>query len=983
LLTSPLSQAECELVCTELLSLPSLFPTIFDPDPIKDIVTLHCALFSIQYACAKSWLDSGLKVDRIIGHSFGQLTALCVAGSLSLFEAFRLVSERARLVEAHCGPENGLMLAVEGSDVDHLLRLAEQQCQHFSADIACYNGPRSFVIAGDDASIQAIEKASEALPTSFRLKRLDNSHAFHSQLLDGIIPGLLQAAGELHFGTPVIPIEACSNDDDWSKITAEKIARHTRMPVHFMDTVRRVEQQVNGPVIWLEAGSGSPIIPMIKRAVISEPPSHQHVYISTSLRNSDAQINLAKAICRLWSNGVRAQFWPFHRSQRSSYNWVNLPPYQFAKTSHWLDYKPAASIWETPTIASANSHSELLQLLPNQARQGEALFEINPKNELYRLSTQGHEVVDQSLCPASLYIEFVLTASRLLSDAETAFVPHISGLAMSSPLVLNPVGRVFLKLVEKKSQSGSWDFSIFSQNEQAKHDAPINHSTGCVTVSKFGTLSTISHFQSLKGLILQRCNEIESSSMSIGFKGPTVYQAMRRVVTYLDYYHGIQSIYTLGSEAIAHVTLPPARPSSMGAGFCDPVLVDSFTQVSGVLANCFTLDGDNEMWVCNFIGEIAFTQTFVENGRKEHSWIVYCKYEKPSPKRLQCNIFVFEPQSGHLVLTIMSIEFQKVSIKSLSKILSRLNSLKTPIHDVPAKASSDRIETDFLAYGTAHAAIAHQPVQKELPNGITDTTGNRFESLQKIKEMLRDVIEIPLEEISPDSTLEDLGIDSLLVTEIFTEINKRFKVLISHSDFATITDVRGLAQLVSSEMIPSSSPPSTLISTHQSSTTHASPSPQSTLISTHQSSTSHAAIANQPVQKIKEMLSDIIEIPLEEISPDSILEDLGIDSLLATEIFAEMNMRFKVSISHSDFATIFDVQGLAQLISSSCPSSTSTSTSTSTPRSTSSSTQIDIETVVYGEGDGTPLSADIYYPNGLGDTQRPLPIGGSTHPPCL
>lgn len=89
----------------------------------------------------------------MIGHSFGQLTALCAAGSLSLFEAVRLVSERARLVETHCGPENGLILAFEGSDVDRLLRLAEQQCQHFSADIACYNGPRSFVIAGDDASI--------------------------------------------------------------------------------------------------------------------------------------------------------------------------------------------------------------------------------------------------------------------------------------------------------------------------------------------------------------------------------------------------------------------------------------------------------------------------------------------------------------------------------------------------------------------------------------------------------------------------------------------------------------------------------------------------------------------------------------------------------------------------------------------------------------------------------------------------------------
>lgn len=62
----------------------------------------------------------------------------------------------------------------------------------------------------------------------------------------------------------------------------------------------------------------------------------------------------------------------------------------------------------------------------------------------YQLGTQGHEVVDQSLCPASMYPEFVLAASRLLTHAETALVPRVSRLAMSSPRVPSPVGRVFL-----------------------------------------------------------------------------------------------------------------------------------------------------------------------------------------------------------------------------------------------------------------------------------------------------------------------------------------------------------------------------------------------------------------------------------------------------------------------------------------------------------------------------------------------------------
>jgi len=878
---SPL-QAECDLVCTEDLSLPSLFPQIFDPEPIKDIVALHCALFSIQYACAKSWLDCGLKANRLIGHSFGQLTALCVAGSLSLFHALRLISERARLVEAVRSTESGLMLAVEGSELDlnRLLRLAEEQCQHYSADIACYNGPQSFVISGDEVSIQAIEKASENFPDLFRMKRLENSHAFHSRLLDGIIPELLQIAGELRLMAPTMRIEACS-DDDWSHVTAEKIARHTRGPVRFMDAVRRVEQQIDSPVIWLEAGSGSPIMPMVKRAV---DLSHEHVYISTPLRSSEARMNLTKATCRLWSNGVRVQFFSFHGSQRSSYTWINLPPYQFAKTSHWLSYKPTEPVWGTSTTAPENSQSELLRLLPARSRNGEVLFEINPKHELYQLGTKGHEVVEQTLCPASMYNEFVLTASRLLSDAAAPFVPQLSGLKMSSPLVLNPIGCVLLRLVERRSQAGSWDFSLFTRDEQNKHVDPITHATGSVTISNSGAPSTaISHFQSLKGLILQRCHEIESSPMSIGFKGPTVYRAMRLVVTYLDYYHGIQSIYSMGNEAVARIALPASRPLDMGTGFCDPVLIDSFTQVSGVLANCFARDEDNEMWVCNFINDITFTPRFVETGRKEQTWIAYSKYEKPSPKKLQCDIFVFEPESGQLVLTIMAISFQKLSIKSLTKTLGRLNNLnKAPVQDAPGKAISSRVETDLSAYSTIHDAIIYQPMQQEPSRESTHAV----------------VAPPPVEKVLPSETVPTSGIGS------------------------------------------------------------------------------------GAMQKVKQMLSDIIEIPIEEISPDSDLGGLGIDSLLVTEIFAEVNQRFKVSLSHSDFATITDVQELAQLVSSSqTPASISTAVSTppSTEESAGSWTQNDMETVRYGERGGTHLSADVYYPVGVADARRALPIGESIH----
>lgn len=825
-----------------------------------------------------SWLDCGLEVDRIIGHSFGQLTGLCVAGSLSLSDALRLVAERARLIHTLCSSETSAMLAVEGTnvDMDFLLHEAEQQCRPLSADIACYNGPKSFVIAGDLPSIEAIERASEALSTPLRMKRLENSHAFHSRLLDCIMPGLLRTAEKMQFATPRIPIEACSNEDDWSDITAEKIARHTRMPVHFMDAVRRLEQQVDGPLIWLEAGSGSPIMTMLKRAVQPRSPGH-HVYIPTSLRGPDAQASLAKAVCRLWSNSLRVQFWLFHKSQRSSYSWINLPPYQFAKTRHWLDYKPTSAVWEVAERTSVDSPAELVRMLPSQSREGEALFEINTKHELYQLHTSGHEVVDQTLCPASLYIEFVLMASRLLTDTGITLVPQVKDLAMSSPLVLNPTKSVLLRLVGVRAPSRSWDFTIFSHDEHNDGDS-VTHGSGNVSLSESGTPPTISNFQSLSSLMLQRCKDIESFSTSIGFKGPTVYQAMRPLVTYADYFHGIQSFYTSGNEAAARIAMPLARPENMGTSFCDPVLTDSVAQVAGVLANCFCVDEEGEMWICNFMGDIQYTQEFLETGRNKQSWTAYSKYVRPAPKKLQCDIFVFDHDSGRLVLTMMACSFQKASVKSLKKVLGKLNSQKPAALSAAVKASSERSEADLTVdNNTPATAVSQLTFQaKKVPNGMPET-GPTVQQHSQLKKP------------------------------------------------------NGVA--VMSEGGPKS------------------------------------------LQKIREMLSDVLEIPLGEISPNSVLADLGVDSLLATELFTEMRARLNATVSHSQFATISDVQGLALLVSGSPPHA---SDLTHTSVNASSTPAVEMETVIYGNGDGVSLSADIYYPDGT-DEQRgkPRPIGKS------
>lgn len=115
-----------------------IYPHIFQRTPVRSLVTLHAALLAAQYASAKTWIDSGLKVDAVIGHSFGQITGLCVCGVLSLADALKLVTGRASLIQKYWGLEPGSMLSIHASrrEVDRLLNTLQAKID--CAEIACY-----------------------------------------------------------------------------------------------------------------------------------------------------------------------------------------------------------------------------------------------------------------------------------------------------------------------------------------------------------------------------------------------------------------------------------------------------------------------------------------------------------------------------------------------------------------------------------------------------------------------------------------------------------------------------------------------------------------------------------------------------------------------------------------------------------------------------------------------------------------------------
>ena len=88
---------ECDKVVKDL-GFATLLPSIFESEPVSDVVTLQCGTFAMQYACARCRIDAGLQVEAVIGYSFGELTAMVVSGVLSLRDGLKLIASHASLM---------------------------------------------------------------------------------------------------------------------------------------------------------------------------------------------------------------------------------------------------------------------------------------------------------------------------------------------------------------------------------------------------------------------------------------------------------------------------------------------------------------------------------------------------------------------------------------------------------------------------------------------------------------------------------------------------------------------------------------------------------------------------------------------------------------------------------------------------------------------------------------------------------------------
>ncbi|KAI0845061.1 hypothetical protein F5Y00DRAFT_273309 [Daldinia vernicosa] len=770
----------------------SIFPGIFQNSPIKDTVLLQTMLFAIQYACARCWIESGIKPVAVVGHSFGELTALAISQVLTLEDAVKLIVHRATLVRDAWGSDKGAMMAVEADldDIEKLLSESNSRVpQEKPASIACYNGPRSFTLAG---SVAAIDAVAATISPSLRSKRLNVTNSFHCTLVDPLIEALEQVGKTLTFRKPSIPIQRASEFPNNERYTAKFVADHMRNPVYFDHAIQRLSKQYPSAIL-LEAGSNSTITSMASRALGSPGDIH---FQAINITNGDkAWDNLVDATVSLWKAGAVIHHWAHQIAQTKEHSPLLLPPYQFEQSTHWLEFKvPPKAATASPARATdpeVRLPESILTFVGYQdSKKRVAKFRVNTMIPKYERLVVPHVIAQTApICPATVQLDLVIEAVRVIrSDLETAKLePQIHIVENQSPICINPTRAVWIELEEEgTSKSLSWNFRVLS-TDMRQGVAKTLHTTGRIAFYSTEDLTLKLEFARLERLIGHaRCVELlQSGSVDEILSNKNIYKIFSDVVDYGEDYRGLQKLVGCGNQS-AGLVIKKYNPET----WLDAHLADSFCQVAGIFVNCMTDRASSDMYIANGIEQWIRSPKLRFNDARPDSFHVLATHH-PSDKQYLSDVFVFHPDTGALLEAILGISYVKIPKASMSKLLSRLTAGGTTAAapSEPAKVAL------FEAAPTEIVPPDPMPTKGSKPQKMKKRS-SKSSVAPKVKEILADLSGLELDEIKDDSQLADLGIDSLMGMEMAHEIETAFKVSLPESELMEIVDMPGLMKCV-------------------------------------------------------------------------------------------------------------------------------------------------------------------------------------------
>jgi myxalamid-type polyketide synthase MxaE and MxaD len=400
------------------------------------------ALVAVELALATLWRSWGIEPAAVTGHSVGEIAAACTAGALSVEDAVRLVVQRGRLMQRATG--RGRMAAVELSRED-----AERALDGHAGRvaIAALNGPRSTVLSGDTAAVQAVVSALGARGVTCRMLPVD--YAFHSHHMDGIDEELARALVDLSPRASAIPIVSTVTGElaTAQDFDAAYWRKNVRAPVMFSRAVETLAAR--GCRVFVEVGPHPVLLESIRRALAD---AADVLAVPSMRRGQPERAVMLTSVGALYRRGSDVDWDAVHPGPRRC---VSLPPYPWQRERYWLETPEASPVLRA--TAPESSHPLLGSPLRSPVLQG-----------LVLQSTLGadvpgfvrdHRVLGSVVLPATAYLEMAISGAARMLGGE----PHaIQDLLIREPMPLADSERRLVQTAVERLDADRAAVRIFS-----------------------------------------------------------------------------------------------------------------------------------------------------------------------------------------------------------------------------------------------------------------------------------------------------------------------------------------------------------------------------------------------------------------------------------------------------------------------------------------------------------------------------------------
>ncbi|PFG63607.1 [acyl-carrier-protein] S-malonyltransferase [Thioclava sp. ES.031] len=225
------------------------------------------ALMATSIAALRALEAEGYAVTDaayVAGHSLGEYSALCAAGSLSLADTARLLRVRGDAMQSAVPVGVGAMAAILGLDFEAASKVAGEAAQGEVCQAANDNDPSQVVISGDKAAVErATVLAKEA--GAKRAVMLPVSAPFHCALMQPAADAMDAALAGVEIKAPVVPLVANVRAEAVSDpaLIRELLVEQVTGSVRWRESVAWMAGQ-GVDEIW-EIGAGKALSGMIRR----------------------------------------------------------------------------------------------------------------------------------------------------------------------------------------------------------------------------------------------------------------------------------------------------------------------------------------------------------------------------------------------------------------------------------------------------------------------------------------------------------------------------------------------------------------------------------------------------------------------------------------------------------------------------------------------------------------------------------------------